>query len=150
CSRSALPVGSSRRPAHAIRWVGCSILTLRPISDQGDGVSAGVPVVASEHAPHFLERHVVTPYELRPLAIGELLDRVFSLYRRHLSTFVGIMAVPALASLKMALGTLVLQHQAGLVSQPGFPGRSRFGTPPPDISPQQLITFVSGMLILVF
>ena len=34
-------------------------------------------------------------FELRPLSLGELLDRSFSLYRRHFSTFVGIMAAPA-------------------------------------------------------
>lgn len=33
--------------------------------------------------------------ELRPLSLGELLDRTFSLYRRHFWLFVGIMAVPA-------------------------------------------------------
>ena len=31
--------------------------------------------------------------ELRPLSIGELLDKVFSLYRSHFLLFVGIMAV---------------------------------------------------------
>jgi hypothetical protein len=55
----------------------------------------------------------VTPFELRPLAIGELLDRVFSLYKRHLSTFVGIMAVPSLFNLLLALATLTLQHLRG-------------------------------------
>lgn len=34
-------------------------------------------------------------FELRPLTLGELLDRAFSLYRRNFSLFVGIMAVPA-------------------------------------------------------
>ncbi len=52
----------------------------------------------------------MTPFDLRPLAIGELLDRVFTLYRRHLSTFVGIMAVPALFGLAMAVSVLTLQH----------------------------------------
>ncbi len=32
--------------------------------------------------------------ELRPLMFGELLDRTFSLYRKHFWVFVGIMAVP--------------------------------------------------------
>lgn len=55
----------------------------------------------------------MTPFELRPLAIGELLDRVFSLYKRHLSTVVGIMAVPSLFNLLLALGMLTLQHARG-------------------------------------
>jgi hypothetical protein len=52
----------------------------------------------------------VTPFDLRPLAIGELLDRVFTLYRRHVSTFVGIMAVPSLFNLAIAVSILTLQH----------------------------------------
>lgn len=38
-------------------------------------------------------------YDLRPLSLAELLDRAFSLYRRHLLLFVGIMAPPAVAML---------------------------------------------------
>jgi MFS family permease len=45
----------------------------------------------------------VTPLDLRPLTIGELLDRSFTLYRRHLTLFVGIMAVPSVFALAMAL-----------------------------------------------
>ena len=33
--------------------------------------------------------------ELAPLSLGELLDRAFTLYRRHFAMFVGIMAVPS-------------------------------------------------------
>ena len=33
--------------------------------------------------------------ELRPLSLGELLDRTFTLYREHFWLFVGIMAIPA-------------------------------------------------------
>lgn len=38
----------------------------------------------------------MTPLDLRPLTIGEMLDRAFTLYRRHWTLFVGIMAVFAL------------------------------------------------------
>jgi hypothetical protein len=68
------------------------------------------------------EPHVVTPFELRPLAIGELLDRVFSLYKRHLSTFVGIMAVPAVFNLLLALTMLIMQHVRGPLFAPPKPG----------------------------
>jgi len=37
----------------------------------------------------------VETVELRPLSLGELLDRTFTLYRRHFWLFVGIMAIPA-------------------------------------------------------
>jgi hypothetical protein len=42
--------------------------------------------------------------ELRPLSIGELLDKTFSLYRSHFLLFVGIMAVPGI--IPLALGIL--------------------------------------------
>ena len=38
----------------------------------------------------------MTTPDLRPLSFGELLDRTFSLYRRHFWVFVGIMAIPQL------------------------------------------------------
>jgi hypothetical protein len=38
-------------------------------------------------------------YDLRPLSLGEILDRTFSLYRRHFLLFIGIAAVPQLALL---------------------------------------------------
>ncbi len=34
--------------------------------------------------------------DLRPLSLGELLDRTFFLYRRHFLLFIGIAAVPYL------------------------------------------------------
>src|SRR5688572_15495684 len=37
--------------------------------------------------------------DLRPLTLGELLDRAFSLYRRHFWLFVGLMAIPSLFTL---------------------------------------------------
>jgi hypothetical protein len=43
--------------------------------------------------------------DLRPLTLGELLDRSFSLYRRHFWLFVGIMALPSVIAL--AFGLLV-------------------------------------------
>ncbi len=46
------------------------------------------------------------PYELRPLSIPELLDRIFTLYRRHFVLFAGIMAAPIIA---MTIATLPFQ-----------------------------------------
>lgn len=43
--------------------------------------------------------------DLRPLTLGELLDRSFSLYRHHFWLFVGIMALPSL--LGLTFGVLV-------------------------------------------
>jgi hypothetical protein len=41
------------------------------------------------------EEAVAAPYDLRPLSLGEILDRVFTLYRNHFALFVGVMAIPA-------------------------------------------------------
>jgi hypothetical protein len=38
---------------------------------------------------------VAAPYDLRPLSLGEILDRVFTLYRNHFALFAGVMAIPA-------------------------------------------------------
>lgn len=45
----------------------------------------------------------MTVGELRPLSLGELLDRTFSLYRSHFWLFVGITAIPQLVLLGPAL-----------------------------------------------
>lgn len=47
--------------------------------------------------------------DLRPLTLGELLDRSFALYRRHLWLFVGIMAVPSVLTLIISVATQLLQ-----------------------------------------
>jgi hypothetical protein len=55
--------------------------------------------------------------DLRPLTLGELLDRAFTLYRRHFRLFVGLMAIPSLFTLTFAIASELLQ---GLVrSNPG-------------------------------
>ena len=44
--------------------------------------------------------------DLRPLSIGELLDRTFSLYRRNFLLFIGISAIPQLLVLAMQLAQI--------------------------------------------
>ena len=51
-------------------------------------------------------------FELRPLSLGELLDRAFLLYRRNFALFAGIMAVPA---------CLILPLQSYLFHARGIP-----------------------------
>ncbi len=48
-------------------------------------------------------------YDLRPLTLGELLDRAWNLYRRHLLLFVGILAIPSIAMLFLSVGMQLLQ-----------------------------------------
>ncbi|HEV2492366.1 MAG TPA: hypothetical protein VG204_04765 [Terriglobia bacterium] len=45
----------------------------------------------------------MTPTELRPLSLGELLDRTFSYYRQHFWLFIGIMAIPQVLSVALTL-----------------------------------------------
>src|SRR6266849_311412 len=49
---------------------------------------------------------------LRPLTLGELLDRTFFLYRKHAALFVGLVALPNLATLTLGLAFLPIQQQA--------------------------------------
>jgi hypothetical protein len=46
--------------------------------------------------------------DLRPLTLGELLDRSFSLYRRHFALFVGLMAVPSVFTLLIGVSVQLL------------------------------------------
>ena len=56
--------------------------------------------------------------ELRPLTLGELLDRTFTLYRNHFWLFVGIMAIPAAISIPFSAWFLSTQGLAGLSGKP--------------------------------
>lgn len=51
---------------------------------------------------------LVAEWELRPLSLGEILDRTFSLYRRNFLLFVGIMAIPQLLILVLNVGQVLL------------------------------------------
>jgi hypothetical protein len=84
-------------------------------------------------------------FELRPLAMGELLDRSFSIYRRHPVLFIGIMAVPALFALAMGLGVT-----AATTGQPGFEGRGLDPTQPPQMPSVGLIVgLVAGYFLFM-
>jgi hypothetical protein len=45
--------------------------------------------------------------DLRPLSIGDILDRTFSLYRRHFLLFIGIAGIPQLLVLAFSLGQIL-------------------------------------------
>ena len=51
--------------------------------------------------------------DLRPLSLGELLDRSFFLYRKNFMLFVGIVALPNLVLLAFQLAGVVLQKERG-------------------------------------
>ena len=54
-------------------------------------------------------------WDLRPLSIGEILDRTFTLYRRNFLLFLGITAIPRLLSLGLNLA------QVAMNKLPSFP-----------------------------
>lgn len=57
--------------------------------------------------------------ELRPLSLGELLDRTFSYYRKYFLLFVGIMALPQVLMVAVSLGIRSLGLMAPI--RPGQP-----------------------------
>ena len=50
----------------------------------------------------------MTALDLRPLSLGELLDRTFFLYRRNFLLFIGIAGIPYLFLLGMSLGPILV------------------------------------------
>src|SRR5258708_4934087 len=54
----------------------------------------------------------MTALDLRPLSLGEILDRTFSLYRRHFLLFFGISAIPNVLVLALSLGQVALTSPA--------------------------------------
>jgi len=56
--------------------------------------------------------------DLRPLSIGELLDRTFSLYRRNFLLFIGISAIPQLLVLALQLAQIILTPAKAAVVRP--------------------------------
>src|SRR5918999_4097599 len=82
--------------------------------------------------------------DLRPVTLGELLDRAFSLYRRHFWLFVGLMAVPSTITLLVSLAVQFLPWLRTPAAPEG----------PPDLSAAtQMIgfmgIFVGGIVVLV-
>jgi hypothetical protein len=64
---------------------------------------------------------LVSGYDLRPLTVGEILDRVFSLYRTHFWFLVGLSAVSAGASVATAILRLIFLHFSVLtVKSPAY------------------------------
>jgi hypothetical protein len=76
------------------------------------------------------------PLDLRPLTLAELLDRSFSLYKRHFRLFAGIMAGPAVFA--MMLGVL-----GGVMQTPMAPGT------PPQKALMLILPAVAGALFFL-
>jgi hypothetical protein len=57
--------------------------------------------------------------DLRPLSLGEILDRTFSLYRRNFLLFVGITAIPQLMVLAFNLAQMLWKGSMASKATPG-------------------------------
>jgi Membrane domain of glycerophosphoryl diester phosphodiesterase len=75
--------------------------------------------------------------DMRPMSLGEVLDRTFTLYRENFMLFVGISALPRLLSL--AAGFLILWMQYGLLGGAGAQ---------PNISTRNVGTVIGGSLLI--
>jgi hypothetical protein len=64
--------------------------------------------------------------DLRPLSVGEILDRTFTLYRNYFVLFIGISAIPQLLVLALSLAQVAVLVPAGLPT----PGARGVPTPP--------------------
>lgn len=54
----------------------------------------------------------MTPLDLRPLSLGEILDRTFSLYRRYFLLFIGIAGLPQIVVFAFTVVQVTLQQNS--------------------------------------
>lgn len=78
--------------------------------------------------------------DLRPLTLAELLDRAFSLYRRHVWMFAGIMATPAVLGIVWG----------ALMQLPNFALQSNPHMTPPEVLRVFIPFFAAGLVFFVF
>ncbi len=83
----------------------------------------------------------MTSLDLRPLTLGELLDRSFRLYRQHFWLFVGIMAVPSALALALALVVAMINPDQAARPAPDQMGR--------DEAIATMIWFLGMMVVMV-
>ena len=63
----------------------------------------------------------MTGVDLRPLSLGEILDRTFTLYRRHFLLFIGITAIPRVVMLAAGLLNIFLVQKSPASVRVGAP-----------------------------
>ena len=78
--------------------------------------------------------------ELRPLSLGELLDRTFTYYRRHFWLFVGIMAIPQVLLVAVNVISQALQGTAVRSAGPAAPVMPQLSV---------IVGFVVGAIVLL-
>ncbi len=81
--------------------------------------------------------------DLRPLSLGELLDRTFTYYRKHFWLFVGIMAVPSVFIVAVNISLVALESISSAGSESG-------GTATSDtLAMGATVSLAVGMVIMV-
>jgi hypothetical protein len=83
----------------------------------------------------------VDAIELRPLSLGELLDRTFRLYRNHFWLFVSIMAIPAAFSIPA--NVLLLTFQGSIMNS----AATAPGKPPVMPTPEMMAGVFGGYFV---
>jgi hypothetical protein len=94
-----------------------------------------IPAAWEEFLPEF---------DLRPLSLGEILDRTFTLYRKNFLLFFGIAAIPQILTLPVLLTVLYLQPQR-------VPGANPFAIfTDPTVLIGSLVEFLVGVVAYIF
>jgi hypothetical protein len=68
----------------------------------------------------FLRGGQMTGLDLRPLSLGEILDRTFTIYRRYFLLFAGIAGIPQIIVLALEIARLILAGKSGASTGFGF------------------------------
>jgi hypothetical protein len=84
--------------------------------------------------------------DLRPLSLGELLDRTFTLYRTHFLLFVGISAIPQVLLLVVQMVPTLFFSTKGMFPTPTNPGGP---AQMPNFSPAAIATLVVVFLLWI-
>lgn len=102
------------------------------------------PASGPAHAPA-----TAALYDLRPLSLGEVLDRTFALYRSRFWLFAGITAVSAGVQVVVQAISLATTHKImrGLVLNPGSPPPDLFNLP--HRLGAQLGTWIAGLVFVL-
>lgn len=82
--------------------------------------------------------------DLRPLTLGELFDRAFTMYRRNLWVFVGITAVPAV----LALAATLMMQTAQMLTMRSAVTSAAASAPTPE-SIVAIASLFGGMMLLM-
>jgi hypothetical protein len=82
--------------------------------------------------------------DLRPLSVGEILDRTFTLYRNYFMLFIGISTIPQLAVLALNLS------QVAVLMPPGNSTKGPFGIPTASFSSGGALAAYGVLSLIVF